>query len=77
MSGKKRGCEEAQFVYRVMTFEPRNKQEPMTRSEQLPCLVSWRFHKTVYFENDFGAKLEYLLGSHKPLRKTKRPENDV
>ena len=47
-----------------MTLEPRYKQKPITRSEQLPCLVPvlWRFHKTVYFKNDFGANLEYLLG---------------
>ena len=51
------------LVGRAMTQEPRFKQEPITRGEQLPCLVSRRFHKTVYFYNNFGANFEYLFGA--------------
>ena len=39
------------------------KQEPIFRSEQLPCDRIMTFHGPVYFKNGFGANFEYLLNS--------------
>ena len=36
-------------------------QEPITRSEQLPCALVTAFFGPVYIYNGFGANREYLL----------------
>ena len=51
------------------------KAEFMTRD--LHALSSWRFHRSVYFYKDFGAKLEYLLTPTSLLNNTYRPKNGI
>ena len=54
----------------------RIKQEPITRSEQLPCACVTAFSRTSFY-NGFGANFGYLLNFTKPVSKTYRPKNDV
>ena len=53
------------------------KQEPMIRSEQLPCAFVTAFPRTTLFLERFWANVGYLLNFTEPVSKTYRPKNDI
>ena len=51
-------------------------QEPITRSEQLPCALVTAFSRTSLFLERFWREVLISLKFHKPLSKTCKPKND-
>ena len=56
---------------------PDRYQEPITRSEQLPCARVTAFSRTSLFLERFWREFWISFKFHKPVSKTYRPKNDI
>ena len=64
-------------VWRVKVLNNNFSQEPITRSEQLPCARVTAFSRTSFFLERFWGEFWISFKFHKPVSKTYRPKSHI